>query len=249
MWDYTGWLRKFHGILFASLNKDGKGVLRDVNLAWDPWRQDVEQFPTQNNFLSDQRSQKKLGSADSASGGGADSYADGCCCATKPLKGLTDRVESASWRTAWTARCLACDKFNAKKTGACRWVRQEDGKSHIVQTLARCVHTSRVSALNALTTYWKNIPVAPDHAILVEVFSVFGDLPTQRECERVPKILSSDIKKMATSKRKTSTDLGWNGYAMFSVSIGGCGAPFIGCKVNGMTRRWPGLSMRHSYQL
>lgn len=37
-------------------------VLRDVNLAWDQWCQDVEQFLTQNHFLVNNKPERKLGS-------------------------------------------------------------------------------------------------------------------------------------------------------------------------------------------
>ena len=105
-------------------------------------------------------------------------------------------------------RCLACDKFNAKKircgkrkpplfqlpVGGC--VRRTESRTSF--KLSRGVSTPHVSRLLMPSPLTERLFLGP-----------------------------------------LTTDLGWNSYAMFSVSIGGCGASFIGCKVIGMMRRWP----------
>ena len=42
-------------------------------------------------------------------------------------------------------------------SGACRWARQEDAKPRVIQYSERCVHTSRVLALNARANFWEEI--------------------------------------------------------------------------------------------
>ena len=94
-------------------------------------------------------------------------------------------------------------------SGACRWMRQEDAKPYVVQNPEGQVMTSRVTALNALNGFWDNIFGAPDQAISTEnFFQVFQhDLPNRRECEKLPKIQCSDVKRMAMEMRKKSH---WN---------------------------------------
>ena len=91
-------------------------------------------------------------------------------------------------------------------SGACRWVRQEDAKPYVVQTPEGRVMTSRVTALHALNGFW-NIFGTPDQAISTEnFFQVFQhDLPNRRECEKLPKIQCSDVKRMAMKMRKKAT--------------------------------------------